>query len=118
MYFQGELHKPVPMDHQQFQEGLTEAMSHITQPVSFANFSYSLRKTRFQQVKFNFASLYSVPTGNTLYPCLLVCKLKERHQMSALYSHTEFIMPIGSFFKQYSSNLHVINALIIMSLYC
>ncbi|XP_031597006.1 spexin prohormone 2 isoform X2 [Oreochromis aureus] len=31
--FTGELHKPVPMDHQQFQEGLTEAMSHITQPM-------------------------------------------------------------------------------------
>ncbi|XP_013770716.1 spexin prohormone 2 isoform X3 [Pundamilia nyererei] len=29
----GELHKPVPMDHQQFQEGLTEAMSHITHPM-------------------------------------------------------------------------------------
>nr|XP_014269985.1 tesmin isoform X5 [Maylandia zebra] len=29
----GELHKPFPMDHQQFQEGLTEAMSHITHPM-------------------------------------------------------------------------------------
>lgn len=44
VYFQGELHKPVPMDHQQFQEGLTEAMSHITHPVSLANFSLFTKK--------------------------------------------------------------------------